>query len=313
MTVVMMAVFACGVLAQVSETGSGRELFADAAFELGFVLTGASSLAPKIELGVLQMSSTQTPQQPAWRMAQWGSRYLLEPGLFKSEGGNRWLAETPGKRVVVERSEPGRTCVRLEVLGLPEYAGHLRAYGEAWPHLLLEQRFDNPVALRALKRLAFSVEMRIPYCKAAPDVKLDPGLHTAQVSAFWSVHNMTRGNPDFQDMIWFGIPFFDARWDIPWPNYSVDSGKADATQKFICMLDGKRFWKGRTGDGQWRKLDAELCGLIREGLAISQEHGFLKSTRFEDLAIATFNLGWEVPGPYDAALEFRDLSMKAFD
>lgn len=291
----------------------GRELFADAAFEHGFLLTGASHPAPKVELGVLQTTDPASPNPPDWRLVQWASRFLLQPGRCKHSGGNRWLAKTPGKRVVVARSKPGRTCIRLEVLGTAEYAGHMRAYGEPWPHLLIEQRFAEPIQPAPLTRLAFAVEMRIPYCKPLSGAAMNPSLHTAHVTAFWTVHNLKPDSPDFQDMIWFGIPFFDARKEIPGPHYALDSGKADASNKFICTLDGKRFWKEPTGDGRWLPLETDLRQLLREGLAISQEHGYLKNTQFEDLAITTFNLGWEIPGPYDAAIELRGLSLKAFD
>jgi hypothetical protein len=313
MLATLVVLLTSALITQTQETASGRELFSDPSFEQGFALTAASHPAPKVELGILQTTSTPPTAPPKWRMAQWASRFLLEPGVCKNEDKNQWIAETPGKRVVVDRTQPGQTCLHLETLGIPEYAGHIRAYGEAWPHLLIEQSFENSIRLQPLKRLDFSIEMRVPYCKPAPDAKLDPSLHTTQVSAYWTIHNVTSDNPDYQDMIWFGIPFFDARWDIPGPNYSLDAGKDDASHKFICLLDGKRFWKGPTGDGQWRRLNANLHELIREALAISQKHGYLKNTRFEDLAITSFNLGWEVPGPYDAAFEFREMSMKAFE
>ena len=156
------------------------------------------------------------------------------------------------------------------------------------------------------------MEARIPFCKAAPwsEGKRDPGLHTAQVSAFWTVHNVTKGNPDCGEMIWFGIPFFDARHPVPPAYYAVDSGKADASGKFICMLDGNRFWKEPTGNGTWQKLDTDMLPLLREALTLAQERGYLKNTQYEDLAVDTFNLGWEIPGPYDAAFEMRGLSMR---
>jgi len=292
---------------------TGRELFEDVAFERGFLLTAASHPVPTIELGVLRTAAQASALPPAWGMAQWASRFLLEPGGCTNIVRNRWRAETPGKRIVIARTTPERTCLRLEVFGTTEYAGRMRAYGEPWPHLLIEQRFKKPIAPAPLKRLAFAVEMRVPYCKPLSGAAMNPSLHTAHVTAFWTVHNHRPDSPDFQDMIWFGIPFFDARQEIPGPHYALDSGKADASNKFICTLDGRRFWQGPTGDGRWRSLVTDLRQRLREGLAIAQDHGHLKNTSFEDLAITTFNLGWEIPGPYDAAIEFRGLSLKAFD
>lgn len=311
MLIPMVVLIAAATMGQAPETASGRELFSDPIFARGFVLTAASHPAPKVELGVLQTSANPESVDPAWRMPQWATRDLLQPGRCAALGEGKWGVENRAKRVMVEHSAEGPAGLWLEVRGDFEYDGHMRAAGEPWPHLLIEHRFDKPIVPKNSKSLTFSMEGRIPFCKAAPwsEGKRDPGLHTAQVSAFWTVHNVTRGNPDCGEMIWFGIPFFDARHEIPPAYYAVDSGKADASGKFICMLDGKRFWKEPTGSGSWQKLHADMLPLLREALTLAQERGFLKNTQYEDLAIDSFNLGWEIPGPYDAAFELRGLSM----
>lgn len=311
MSITSMMLAATVALGQPADPSTQRELFTDAAFVRGFMLTAASHPAPKLEIGALRTAAGRDEGAPAWRMPQWATRELLRPQRC-AEAGGKWTAENRAKRVVVDRSGPGRVGLLLEVRGAFEYDGQMRAAGEAWPHLLIEQSFERPIALKDFKALNFAMEARIPFCKPAPwsKGKLDPGLHTAQVSAFWTVHNSTKGNPDYRDMIWFGIPFFDARHAIPPAHQALDVGKSDASGKFICIIDGKRFWKSPTGDGAWHKLDVDLLPLLREALAISQRHGHLKATRLEDLSISSFNLGWEAPGPYDAAFEVRGLSMR---
>jgi len=298
-------------LGRPSAVAAGQEMFADPAFARGFTVTAASHPVPKVELGTLETSANPQAAAPAWRMPQWASRELLLPGRCQDAGRDKWVAENRAKRVMVERLADGRTGLYLEVRGGFEYDGRMRAAGEAWPHLLIEQGFETPVVPKICKTLSFSMEARIPFCKAVPwsAGKLDAKLHTAQVSAFWTVHNSTKGNPDCGDMIWFGIPFFDARHEIPPAYCALDAGKADATGKFICMLDGKRFWQTPTGDGQWHKLNVDMTPLLKEAVTTAQQHGFLKSTGYEDLTIDSFNLGWEIPGPYDAAFEVRGLSM----
>jgi hypothetical protein len=296
-----------------AEPSGSRELFSDLGFERGFALSAASHPAPKEDLGILRMTDDNVLAPPVWRLAQWASRFLLEAGMCKPGTEGAWVAETPGKRVALRRAGNDAASLLLEAKGITEYAGKLRQPGEPWPHLLIEQHFASPIKLNALAQLNFAIEMRIDRCKPDPaaEGKLDKGLHTAQASAYWTVHNITHGNHDYQEMIWFGIPLFDARYDVPPAYYAVDAGKEDASGKFICLLDGKRFWSGRTGDGQWRKLNADLLILMREALATAKTRGYLKTTEFEDLAVTSFNLGWEIEGPYDAALEFRGLSMKA--
>jgi hypothetical protein len=300
------------ILSQTPPTPTARELFADPGFTRGFMLTAASHPGPKVEIGVLQTLAEAASAAPAWRMPQWGTRDVLQPQRCVDAPSGLCLAENGAKRVQVDRSAPGSTGLWLEVHGGCEYEGRMRAAGEPWPHLLIEQVFDKPLVPREYRRILFSMQGAIPFCKAAAwsEGKLSPGLHTAQVSAFWTVHNVTPGHPECGDMIWFGIPFFDARHPIPPAHYALDAGKADASGKFICLLDGKRFWKNPTGDGAPQSLEVDLLPLLREALTITQEHGYLKSTRFEDLSIDSFNLGWEIPGPYDAAFQVRGLSLR---
>lgn len=295
-----------------SAAPGARELFEDPRFLRGLSLTADRHPAPKVELGTLVCGTEQAGEEPAWRIAQWGSRHLLLPGRCTPLKEGLWEAETPGKRFQIERPDGGPVRLLLEVRGATEYDGRMRASGEAWPHMLIEQRFDAPIELQRFARLNFGLEMRVDHCRAAEwaEGKLDPGLHAAQVSAFFTVHNLNPDSPDHQEMIWFGIPLFDVRHAVPPGHYALDVGKDDASGKFICSLDGKRFWQGNTGDGAWRKLDADLVPLLRDALEITKRHGYMTQTRFEDLALTTFNLGWEVPGPYDAAIELRGLTLK---
>ncbi len=298
-------------LGQAPGATDARELFADVGFQRGFTLTAASHPTSDFEIGALRTTDAPDVEPPAWRMAQWGTRQTLRPRRIVEADG-RWSAENQAKRVVLDRTGPDSVALLLEVRGGFEYDGRMRGDGEAWPHLLIEQAFPRPIVPSRFKTLTFAMEARVPFCKPAPWSvgKLDPGRHAAQVSAYWTVHDSTKGNPDYQDMIWFGIPFFDARHPIPPGHYALDVGKDDATGKFICTFDGRRFWKSPTGDGAWHRLSVDMTALLREALAISQKHGHLKATRYEDLAIDSFNLGWEIPGPYDAAFEVRGLSMR---
>jgi len=298
--------FAILAVILLAESLAGEE-FEDAGFARGFNVTAARHPAPKIELGALRFPGGPD-EAPAWRLAQWGTRHLLAPGFFQAAGEGRWVAETPGKRVVVDRAGETGPSILLGVNGGAEYGDHYREKGEFWPHLLIEQRFDPPLRPAKPGGLGLELEFRVVQCAPAPGMEagLKRGLHTAQVSAYFTVHNLTEDSPDRGDMIWFGIPLFDARHAIPPGHYALDTAPGGGG-KFICNLDGKRFWEGNTGDGQWRQLEADLSELLGDALAIAREHGYLERSTLEDLALTSFNLGWEVPGPYNAAIEFRGL------
>jgi hypothetical protein len=57
---------------------AGSSLFTDSAFTRGFNVTAARHPAPKIELGPLRFPEGPD-EPPVWRLAQWGSRHLIEP------------------------------------------------------------------------------------------------------------------------------------------------------------------------------------------------------------------------------------------
>lgn len=295
------------LLASASLSAPPAELFQDANFRGGFTATGSENSTPNAG----NLLSPGVSAAPAWRLCQWGSRHILGARPFGEDDAFRATAsgfEISNEAKAVRVSSDG--VILLDINGNAEY-DRPRKVGEAWPHLLVEQIFPEPIRLLKHPRLNFRLEARITHCKAAPyAASLDPNLHTAQVSAFFTVHHSPAGKTKSADMIWFGIPIFDARYPIPPPHFALDTGKADATGKFIALLDGARFWTTPTGDGEWHKLDVDLIPLLEEALQKSQEHGHLKDAKLEELALTTFNLGWEIPGPYDAALELRGLSLK---
>ncbi|HUW61430.1 MAG TPA: hypothetical protein VMZ06_10525 [Candidatus Bathyarchaeia archaeon] len=125
-----------------------------------------------------------------WRLAQWESRHLIEPRVFAAADDGKWVAETLGKRVVVEqlpKGTPPTTAggrpdgILLEVNGGAEYGGHYRRMGEFWPHLLIEQKFDPPIQVATAGELRLGLEFRVVRCGVVPGMEsgLDPGLHTA--------------------------------------------------------------------------------------------------------------------------------------
>ena len=65
------------------------------AFANGFQLTAASHPAPKVEIGVLQTGPTLASHAPDWRIAQWATRELLQPGTCTQTASGVWFA---GKR-----------------------------------------------------------------------------------------------------------------------------------------------------------------------------------------------------------------------
>ncbi|MCF6284317.1 MAG: hypothetical protein L3K26_03915 [Candidatus Hydrogenedentes bacterium] len=258
-----------------------EELFRDLALQQGLNLSAVTSRSrPLILKTILQEDDTG---KPIWRLAQWGTKYDLSAAeMVVREDGTR-LMKNAGKAITIHPGGLSGDGVTLAVYGGVEYGGHLRKQGEPWPHLLVEQGLSSDFRLADYARVYFSLDFKVERCDVATTEAVDRSLHTGQVTAYFSIRNDNRESADFNDAIWFGLPLYDVRHDLPGGHQAVDGGKDDATGMFICTLPGKRFYDTPTGDGAWHELRGDLVPLVKEALAASQAKGFLKDTVLEDL------------------------------
>ena len=61
----------------------------------------------------------------------------------------------------------------------------------------------------------------------------------------------------------------------------------------------------------WVVVDKNLLPNIVGGLQEATKRGYLKSANPHDYAVANMNLGWEIPGTFDAAVQVQDLEVSA--
>lgn len=282
-----------------------EEVFRDREFAGGFNVSATHASAKPLELGVILQNDTSVRSE--WRLAQWGTQFNLKDATPKTLPDGTRVIRNAGKSVKVYAGGLTGEGIILGVNGGAEYGGALRKDKQPWPHLLLEQQVPKDFRLSELASLAFKLDFRVDNCKSAVDAPLDPALHTAHVTAYWTLHNRNASSPDNGQMIWFGVPLFDARHEIPPGHQAVDTAVENG--KFICTIEGSRFYDRPTGDGRWQKIDCDLIPLIKEALAASQAQSFLTNTKFEDLYVTSFNLGWEVPGPYNCEITLKNLSL----
>lgn len=195
--------------------------------------------------------------------------------------------------------------LRLDIRAGNDYGGKLRKPGEPWPHLLVEQYFDARPEICKLKNFVVSYEVRISEVRSAFNGKLDNSLHAAQLVMFFTLQDRNNG-----DYIWFGLPIYDSRSDFPPEHKAVDAGKSDATSKYIYAVDGKRLWRSKIRFGRWEKFNMDVLPLMKEALEDAFKKGWLKNSDLEDIVISTMNTGWEMPGPFNAIAEYKNLSAK---
>lgn len=280
-------------------------LFRDPGFEAGLRLSATSITSRPLHLGTVL--SARPEAEPSWRLAQWGSRFPLVPTQQPEQSGPTTILANAGKAVAIERG--AQPLVSLTVRGSEEFGTRARQWGENWPHLLIEQTFADPVRPSTLEALRFHLRFRVTRCSPLEGAPQDRGLHTAQVSAYWILQNTNVESPDYRDMLWFGLPVCDARYAIPRGHRELDRGHTDASGKFIYLVAGREFWNADVKDGRWHTLDVELLPYLDEALRTAQGRGLLGDSTLGDMALTSFNLGWEVTGAWDATIELTELRL----
>jgi hypothetical protein len=242
-------------------------------------------------------------------------------------------APDPTRRASVPAREPLEADHRRQPPGRTR-TGRLRSTcydrprqkGEPWPHLLAETALTDTrhpaerCRVETLRRLDVSLECRLTeFADRHPGA--DPALHAAQFQLFLYVQNLNTESPGYGDMLWFGIPIFDNRHPASGERYQRDGGKPDASGKFIYMLPthacqprGSTFFKrgkiAAAPDAGWTAVRADLLPWILRAYTLARRSGYLATTEPADLYVSGLNLGWEMPGTYDAAMQVRGFSIR---
>ena len=301
----------CGAAAWGGQGTDGAVLFADTQFQQGFLLSYPDSSRGRSVEAVLNYDDASNA--PVWRLCQWGTKYTLATArCLRDENGNLSYAND-GKRVVAGGPDSPSRSLTLEVRGKAEYGARPRKYGESWPHLLVEQDAVKLYSLDDLDRIRFEISLRLLHCTnhMVEEGQSDPGLHAAQFQMFFIVKNINPASDEQGSYYWFGVPFYDSRYEVPPAYMAKDAGKSDATGKFIYTVDGKAAGVAALKPGQWLTVWTDLLPQIKSGLQEAVKRGYLKSANPHDYAVANMNLGWEIPGTYDAAVEVKGLNVLA--
>lgn len=308
-----------------NDPAAPRELVPDPSFAGWFHLRGLGLPTDDGRVKGVFRTSGQVGD-PVWTLAQWASRHS-----FADPAATRQYQPEEGVFAISNASKRVTADTRRGELELALFASACydrpRRAGESWPHLLAQAPLTDTrypadaCRVAALKRLDVAFDCRLDFF-ADRQPEADPKLHAAQFQLFLYVQNLTQGDDGFGDMLWFGIPVFDNRFPVKEETYQRDGGKADASGKFIyslpsraCLADGEGFVRGGRllagRDARWAKVRVDAAPWIVYAYRLARKHGYLQTTELDDLYVSGLNVGWEMPGAYDAAMRLRGLSVKA--
>ena len=287
------------------KTNRPLEMISDASFQNGFAIYG-----PRHEDGMIAQyaGAKETTEKQVWNIAQWAVyRHPLTAETKRTDlPGGGFIYETDTVKLSV--GDSADYLIRMEQRAEQEYLGHVRTFGEEWPHFLLEQHAcaDCEPALGELNALDYEVSFRLEYekCNMRREDMNFNNMHHAQVTHYWAIADVKR-----MDWFWFGLNFYDSRYDL-FPGYlHVDEGKADASNKMIYVEKQETFSKQRARDGEWMDISIDILPLIHKAVKAAKAKGCLKDVCVEDMKIISTNLGFEMMGNFDAAFMLRKLHL----
>jgi len=282
------------------------QLFADTRFMQGFLLGYPDVAKGRSVEAILNLGNAQN--KPKWRLCQWATKYSLADARPIRNQYADVTYENEGKRVVLAGPDSPNRDLILEVRGKTEYGQSPRTFGQSWPHLLIEQDTPQIHTLDTLDQVRLTIAFRLLACKSnMMQDQYDPSLHAAQFQLFLIVRNVKKAG----DYFWFGVPFFDNRHEIP-PSYMAkDVGKKDATGKFIYTIDGRKINTTPPIRGDWINVQKDLLPHIKAGLKEAVKRGYFSDSAIEHYAIVNMNLGWEIPGNFNASVQIKNFSVCA--
>ncbi|MCL2815230.1 MAG: hypothetical protein FWD23_11580 [Oscillospiraceae bacterium] len=272
----------------------------DTLFQNGFICSGASH-----EDGIVgKLESPAAKKAPDWKICQWATKCNICKGAYSSKTtGYSYKTDSQLVSVSWEKEKP---ILTLELLASKEYDSP-RIGWQPWPHLLIEQSFvrDKFPPLGELLSLILNFDFRIPWFRRMMD-NPDNSLHTAQANIFFTVNSMKN-----EDMFWFGVPAFDVRYRHIANFQAEDTGKDDASHKYIYLAAQDNFTNKSAHDGEIIEYEKDLLPLIKGGLRDAAKAKFLLSDDISEYAVTSCNIGFEMPGTFDASFEIYRLGLEA--
>jgi hypothetical protein len=304
-TVVAFLCIGLPALANGATTSKGQYpsacLVADSHF-----MYGAVTYDPKEGEGHRQIGSLRgfsDVSKTVWGLSQWNTVQPFAGEVSPVQDSRDLIVYKMGsKRIMFGRKgEPFE--VRMGLNSSLEYPNKLRRRNERWPALYFWQRFDKTTPISDLKVIQFKLDTKLLYLRNLhPPGTYDSKRHAAQFSVFLTIQNLNHDSPDYGRYIWFGIPIFDSR-TTRLPHHE----QRDAfTNKFIYEIDSSHL---EPTVGGWVHLDINLIDEVRTAIEHAAEKGFLRRPSLEDFYVMALNIGWEMPGSFDAMVQFKNLDV----
>lgn len=252
-----------------------------------------------------------------WGLAQWDSGTDLSQCLIESNKST----VTDGKyRTFSYDADENMMTFYLDTSAY--YQGSPAVQGDYWPHLLIEQEdfrykeLDKPTREYykcRCKSIILSLDIKLgDYSETAVD---GDWVRAAQFLLYFYVKGINSN-----DFCWFGIQFFDNRYDKGDHYIGYDGGKADASGAMIYLIGSKYAYPGESlwkdgapqPNGEWRHIEIDLKPYLEDMLQKGLEDGYFKVKTLDKLCLNGMNMGWETIGTFSHTMYVKNLSLVSY-
>ena len=288
-------------------------LFKDSLYKNGFRLRSTSP-ANHNYIDTLDYCGKATGN-PLWTIDQWKciNNDLKYAECRTANGRYEYHTGVKGNMVAVNTT---KGIITLELNASTEYGlngitSNPRKQGEPWPALLLAYRIppEDIVKISDKKEIRMAVDYKVTKLEdKMPPGTIDPKLHSATFQWYIIVQNRNKSSVEYGRYLWFGLTFHDKRHGYA-PMYATP----DVGTGFFIYKPEMEPLMVKLGPAEVNKrftVDIDVLPAIRKALTVAQQHHFLTKTNWEDLYIGATNIGWEVSGTYDVAVDIYSIEIK---
>ncbi len=290
-----------------------NELIRDRHFSKGFI-----AINPKTGATIKTMPSGLVQGAPVWQLALGYSKSTLynQPLQTLADGSVTWQ-DIYGSITIGAPGTPESDLIS-DVEGYVEYGGvyYVPSAQQGWVYHLAQQQISYPgnyntgsPPMSAIARLDFHAFAQLLKADRNQRSGYNSTYHAAQYLVYFTVQNQNTSSPGFGDYLWFGITFYDDRYDVPIKVIMQDKG---GTERLIYNVGGEPFiTHGLKVGGPGQTFQGDILPAMRDALLRAWDNGFLTGSNvLSDYRIGGMNIGWEVSGLNNVSMRVKDLSLR---
>lgn len=225
-------------------------------------------------------------------------------GIEGQDGGYETLTNQSGSKFVSVNRSTGE--INLNVDTSREYldeAGHVspRTAGEDWVHLILQQSAGG-IKIAEYSEIWVELDFNLTQTEI-----INTAGGASQFQWIFSVRDM---DSVLGDYFWFNITLYDNRYPFFAGGGQFDSGKADATGKYIYAPSSDKLYEGEIQSGKDYSVRLNIRPLMEEAFQDAKSKGALEQSEFTSMALNSLNIGWEVTHVAKMGVKISHIGLK---